>query len=153
MHIFFLHKKITIYKKFTLRLGLILIAICWFLNIFIFQEISCKADELGKTLVSNIYNLQTKQESLPFLINFPNPFTQHTYIYVRLPRQDNCEVKIFDIFGNFVISYSLEGQREYIIKWEPKNSSSRFVSTGGYICVLNYNCIKLIRKIGYIAKK
>lgn len=148
---FFLQKITLIYKKFTSNFVLVIISFCIVINIFILEVVFYGNELVGKILINNTYNLH-KETNLPLLTNCPNPFTSFTYIYVRLPQKDNCEIKIFDILGNLLTSYILEGQQEYIVKWHPEKTSLR-MSTGGYICVLNYRNFKIVRKIGYISKK
>jgi len=58
-------------------------------------------------------------------------------------------LKIYDLFGNLVKKYVLDGQQEYIIVWDGTDENNKKVSSGGYISVLDYQNIRVIRKIGY----
>lgn len=151
MKIFFLPSKNKIYKLFTL----IITALCINLNLLI-NNLNSEVFLENKKIeyfVSYQQNLNLQYfvfSTEPLFINFPNPFKSLTYIYIRLPQVSNCSVKIYDLFGNIVKTYELTGRQEYIITWDGKNELQQSVSTGGYICVLLYENIRLIRKIGFV---
>ncbi len=140
MNNFFLNRKIKFYKNFTLTLFL---SFLFNLNLPLFSEITEKTREFQSK-----YNVNNFQNS-PVLINFPNPFSSQTYIYIRLPQKNSCLLKIYDLFGNLVKKYVLDGQQEYIIVWDGTDENNKKVSSGGYISVLDYQNIRVIRKIGY----
>lgn len=152
MFIFFLHKKSKFYKSFALNCCLLILLCFLILNSFIYEVNSLNYQDISKLLVNNTLNLHFP-DNWPFLVNFPNPFSTFTYIYVRLPQKDTCELKIFDYFGNIVTSYFLEGQQQYIIVWDGTNNNHSKVSTGGYICMLRYQDKVVIRKIGFINRQ
>lgn len=160
-NIFFLQKN-CLYKNFT-RTILVLITFLFILK--------------NQSKSVNLVSVSTLK---PVLINFPNPFTDFTYIFVSLPQKPQeiglsqnlslkeqvgldynsgkengvIELKIFDLFGNVVRSYELGFVEElsgktFFITWDGKDSNGNKVARGGYICVLYYNNIKVIRKIGF----
>ncbi|MDW8055540.1 MAG: hypothetical protein RMJ13_02390 [Elusimicrobiota bacterium] len=149
MKIFFLSQNFKVYKTFTYAA---IVSFLVFKNI-LNSEVFFNNLHIGflKGLEENVsLQLPIKDEQMPILINFPNPFKTLTYIYIRLPRITDCNVKIYDTFGNLVRTYELLGRDEYIVIWDGKNEAHQQVSSGGYICVLMYDNIKLIRKIGFI---
>lgn len=81
--------------------------------------------------------------------NFPNPFSNFTYIYVFLPKEDDCTIRIYNITGQVVKEYFLKGQQKYIVVWDGTTQNNKKVSKGGYICVLEYQNNRFIRKIGF----
>jgi len=63
-------------------------------------------------------------------------------------------IKIFDLLGNLVKSYNLDWmdnlfETGFFVIWDGKDANGNKVSRGGYICVLYYNNIKVVRKIGF----
>jgi flagellar hook assembly protein FlgD len=141
MNKFFLTQKDKLYKNFTL----ISVVIVLFLSeTSLFSEIIEKTNNfISKHSVNNI-------QLSPLFINFPNPFSSSTYIYVRLPQKNACLLKIYDLFGNIVKKFELEGKQEYIVVWDGTDEKNNKVSSGGYIGVLDYSTTRIIRKIGYI---
>lgn len=137
MNKFFLFSKNRFCKIFTLLFCLITI------NTFLYSN----NDKESKDLVNKTIILH--KDKAPLLINFPNPFSHQTYIYIRLPFKNSCILKIYDIFGNIVKEYVLEGD-ENIVVWDGKNNNNQSVSKGVYVCVLEFEGIRLTRKIGYI---
>jgi hypothetical protein len=141
MNKFFLTTKIKVYKNFTLYNCLFLFFI---FSSILFSEIYEKTIDF-----TSKYNVN-KSFFSPLIINFPNPFSSETYIYIRLPQKNDCLVKIYDLFGNLVKKFELIGQQEYIVIWDGTDEKSNKVASGGYIGVLEYSNIRVIRKIGYI---
>ncbi|MBI4802914.1 MAG: T9SS type A sorting domain-containing protein [Elusimicrobia bacterium] len=81
------------------------------------------------------------------LSNYPNPFTAGaggaTKIRYSLSGNANVEIKIYDLLGNLVWKKTISagefpggatGPNE--IPWDGKNWKGRYVSAGGYICVV-----------------
>lgn len=139
--ILFLQQKKCFYIFFTLIFCLVLFNSKLYTNEYI----------LNNNFVNNTNFLHFKEtDGTPVFINFPNPFNQYTYIYIKFNKVSNCIVSIYDILGNLVKRFYLYDNNEYLLIWNATNDFSKKVSTGGYICVLTYDRGKLIRKIGYI---
>ncbi len=103
-----------------------------------------------------IFYTPAQYQQLPtsvILTNFPNPFSELTYIYIRLPEQPqphNIILRIYDLFGSVVKEYKLPDKDKHLIIWDGTDETSRKVSSGGYLCVVYYNGGKIIRKIGFV---
>jgi len=154
-HNFFVQKN-ELYKNFT-RIILVIVSCLFILK--------------NQSKSINLVSISTLKPIV--LTNFPNPFTDLTYIFVSLPRnaqgidlpqmsqetsidkeQNVISLKIFDLFGNLVKSYNLEGinnlfETGFFVTWDGKDTNGNKVSRGGYVCVLCYNNIKVVRKIGF----
>jgi hypothetical protein len=142
MNKFFLPKKNKLYKNFTL---LIIVFVIYILNTYLFPETYKKTNLFICKQDVNI------KEIPPILfINFPNPFSSETYIYIKLPQKNSCSVKIYDLFGNLIKKFVLEDNQEYVIVWNGSDEKNSKVASGGYICVLDYLNTRITRKIGYI---
>jgi hypothetical protein len=141
VEIFFCFLKKHLYKNFTYKL--ITIAIFIFLPLINPYSIEFSVKNINS--LQNIFN----NDSEEVLVNFPNPFSSFTFIYVSLPQKSDCELKIYDLFGNLVKEFNLSGEQRYLLVWDGTNNNSKKISNGGYICVLKYGSKKLIRKIGY----
>lgn len=151
MFIFFLNFKRQLYIFFTLRFRLFLLVISILINPLISQENFCYKLTYGKEKIKYTKNLIYEQiSSHPVLTNFPNPFHNFTYIYIRLPRPQHCKLKIYDLVGNIVKQFSLYDKQEYLILWDATNENSQRVSTGGYLCYVEYDGGILLRKIAFI---
>lgn len=98
---------------------------------------------------TNFLHLEGK-DSFPVFLTFPNPFTNYTFIYVKLPTISDCVISIYDLFGNLIKKFYLENKNEYVLVWDATNENSEKVAMGGYVCVLSYGNKRIIRKIGYI---
>jgi len=140
MNKFFLAQNNKLYKNFTLKVVWVVLFIA---KTLIFSEIIEKTNDF----VSK-HNVNYSQ-TLPIFINFPNPFSSETYIYIKLPQKSDCLVKIYDLFGNIIKKFVLEGEEEYILIWDGTDEKNNKVSSGGYIGVLYCSNTKVIRKIGY----
>lgn len=138
---FFVKKK-SFYKKFT-RSFLIVV-----LSLFLLKNLT-KSINYSSVLDSII------------LTNFPNPFSDITYIFINLPENNqindivdnrkDVSLKIFDLFGNLVKSYSFDDNvNKILVIWDGKDSNGNKVARGGYICVLYYSDVKIVRKIGLL---
>ncbi|MFQ3676037.1 MAG: FlgD immunoglobulin-like domain containing protein [Endomicrobiia bacterium] len=137
----------------------------------VFVVVSCLFILKNQSKSVNLFSVSTLKPVI--LTNFPNPFTELTYIFVSLPQngqgidlpqmsqetsisndQNVMSLKIFDLFGNLVKSYNLEGinnlsEDGFFVTWDGKDANGNKVSRGGYVCVLYYNNIKVVRKIGF----
>ncbi len=102
----------------------------------------------SKNLINKTIFLQTYKS--PILINFPNPFSNQTQIYIRLPFKKSCILRIYDILGNIVKEFPLQEKDEYIVVWDGRNEMNQKVATGVYICVLEFEGQRIIRKLGCI---
>ena len=141
MNRFFWFFKKHLYKNFTCIL---------LITVFIsFPLSNLPSVEFSVRNLSSLNNIFDNTSEVIFL-NFPNPFSNFTFIYVSLPQKSDCELKIYDLFGNLVKEFYLSGEQKYLLSWDAKNNNFETVSKGGYICVLKYGSKKLIRKIGYV---
>lgn len=137
----FFHIKTKLYNLFTL-----IFCLAFLVNIIYSNNLNSNNFFVNNT---NFLHINVK-EDFPIFINFPNPFHNYTYIYVKFPTVSNCVISIYDIFGNIVKKFYLNDKDEYLLLWNATNESSQRISTGGYICVLSFQNGKIIRKIGYI---
>lgn len=135
-NIFYIFKN-KLYKFFTL-------IFCIIILLTKIEYIYCES----KNFINKTIFLQTSKA--PILINFPNPFSYRTQIFIQLPFKKSCILRIYDIFGNIVKEFSLHDRDEYIVIWDGKNELNQKVATGSYICVLEFEGQKIIRKLGYI---
>ncbi len=146
---FFAFKK-TFYKNFTYSFLTLLFSIILIKNLLLsnhnIQNLPNNDLKFSKSSYSTI-NFYSEEG---IIVNFPNPFSNFTYIYVRLPKKDDCIIKIYDLFGNLIKEFNLSGEDKYMLVWDGRNFNSEKVSKGGYICVLQYSGKKIIRKIGYL---
>lgn len=149
MKIFFLQINNAVYKIFTMIVCATFLSLAGLINCLNFQGFLFNSEIQLMPVSHKINNLQYFNQDVVF-INFPNPFKYLTYIYIRLPRVNNCNVKIYDLFGNVVKTYELTGKQEYILEWDGRNDIHEKVAKGTYICVLSYGNLKLVRKIGFI---
>lgn len=148
---FFFTSTKKLYNNFTHIFYILLFILIFFKNIFSENNIMYN---ISNKLIFNIDSNQLQQNTdispRCFITNFPNPFEDFTYIYIKLPQVDNCEIKIYDLFGNIIKEYKLSGEEKYILVWDGTNFNSEKVARGGYVCVLQYMGTKIIRKIGYL---
>ncbi|MFN3550799.1 MAG: T9SS type A sorting domain-containing protein [Endomicrobiia bacterium] len=147
--IFFTFKK-TFYKNFTYVFLISVFSIILINNFLLSQHTIQNLSNNDLKFDKNLYNTSNFYSEESFIVNFPNPFSDLTYIYVRLPKKDDCVIKIYNLFGNLIKEFNLSGEDKYILVWDGRNFNSEKVSRGGYICVLQYNGKKIIRKIGYL---
>lgn len=144
-------KKNKFYKKFTHQLFIVVVFLIVLKN-------QVKSIDDGAIAISNLV-----YRKLPTITNFPNPFKQETYIFIKLPEEKNnlfnstdnfvaqkAILKIFDLFGNVIREYQLEGSDEYFICWDGRNEKNERVGKGGYVCVLFYGDTRVIRKLGLL---
>ena len=68
--------------------------------------------------------------------NYPNPFNPTTTLRYGLPSATTVEIDIFNIQGQLVRSFSLNGQPAgwHELTWNGLNSSGQVVNTGIYFC-------------------
>lgn len=81
-----------------------------------------------------IVNSQMPSEH-QLLGNFPNPFNPTTKIKYSLPKESSVELKIFDLLGREVKTFTISSQPAgyYEIMWEGRNKYGEAVSSGVYI--------------------
>ncbi|MGE5499077.1 MAG: M12 family metallo-peptidase [Syntrophothermus sp.] len=74
-------------------------------------------------------------ETYALLGNYPNPFNPTTTIRYAIPKQSLVEVKIFNIMGNEIKSFTMNSQSAgyYNLLWDGKNTNNEQVSSGTYI--------------------
>ncbi|NQV42077.1 MAG: PKD domain-containing protein [Candidatus Marinimicrobia bacterium] len=82
--------------------------------------------------------------------SYPNPFNPITTIRYGLPSETSVDITIFNIQGQMVRSYSLDGQPTgwYELEWNGMDGSGSRASSGIYFCSiqteLEYETIKLV---------
>ncbi|MDP4176599.1 MAG: FlgD immunoglobulin-like domain containing protein, partial [Bacteroidota bacterium] len=80
---------------------------------------------------------KNKEEIKGFKLNqnYPNPFNPTTTISYDLPGEASVEVKIYDIIGNEVRTFSFNSQTSgyHNLMWDGRNSYNQTVSSGTYI--------------------
>lgn len=88
--------------------------------------------------------------------NYPNPFgsgndTETTITYTLRQPVVQVNVRIYDLFGNLVKTFDSKEltRREGMnsCPWDGKNDKGEMVANGGYICVVNADGKKEMRKI------
>lgn len=153
--IFFVQKK-RLYKNFTR--AVVVVVSCLFI-------LKNQTKSLSIDFISTILHETHPSKNSVILTNFPNPFTDLTYIFIKLPNTSYLSqevngfpekniilIKIYDLLGNLVRSYDFSkvsvANNSFYIIWDGKDERGSKVSVGGYICVLYYNDIRIVRKIG-----
>jgi len=73
--------------------------------------------------------------------NFPNPFNPTTTIQYGLPQDGVVNVKILDILGQEIKSFSASNQKAGIhsMVWNGRDNLNRFVSAGIYFFTIEFN--------------
>ena len=72
--------------------------------------------------------------------NYPNPFNSETTIPVRLSETARVDAAIYSMNGK-LIKHLYSGQKQagmHTFKWDGKTESNRLVSSGMYLCKVNF---------------
>ena len=90
---------------------------------------------MGPSLLSRINRLW---ESIPTIINYPNPFNAETRISFSLVRTGHAEVTVFDITGKLVADlYNRRANAGiHSVSWNGSSNAGQSVSSGVYFCRL-----------------
>ncbi len=68
--------------------------------------------------------------------NYPNPFSDVTFIPFYCPENDKCTLRIFDVFGNLVRVFGLNGN-DGLLHWDGRDGNGIPVPPGIYSYSLN----------------
>jgi len=105
-----------------------------------FHEISGVAvDCAGNPSVEDKQNVEVIGLKEDLFCNAPNPFNpgiaKETKIIVVTPGNENIDIKIYDVFGNLVISFFEQGdtRQYYEFPWDGRNGKGEPVAEGIYI--------------------
>ncbi len=83
------------------------------------------------------------------LTNFPNPFNPSTTIAFEIPEASTCNIEIFNVRGQKIVSHELNllqaGHHEWL--WNGTDSQGRSVTSGVYFCRLVAGNKMINRKI------
>lgn len=87
---------------------------------------------------------------IPYLMVYPNPATRYSTFRFAVPAEQNdIAVKIFDVAGRNVRTYSISGSADApcTIVWDGTDAHGRPVANGVYFCRLDSETISLTREI------
>jgi len=95
---------------------------------------------------------EVKQSAL--LQNYPNPFNPETWIPFRLAEDADISIKIYDVVGQLVRRFELDGlsagmyiDKDKAIYWDGRNASGETVSSGVYFYTIKANGFSRTKKM------
>ena len=92
----------------------------------------------GETTSSVYQNKTGLPDEFYLQQNYPNPFNASTKIHFELAQDTDITIKIFNLFGNEIITLVDENQTagSKVITWNALDKIGRSVSSGEYFCQL-----------------
>lgn len=104
--------------------------------------------------LSNIGNekLATIIRTFGLFQNYPNPFNPSTTIEYELPKPGDVEVRIFNVNGQLVRSFSALSRTSglHATTWDGKNTSGEVVASGMYIYQVVFDKSVLTKKMLFL---
>jgi FlgD Ig-like domain len=106
---------------------------------------------LNKKTIPNFISLKkkfsralNKPDEYSLLGNYPNPFNPTTTIRYSLPYKSSVELKIYDIMGREIKSFSIPGESQGYqnITWSGTNENGVQVSSGIYLYVIKIKSLE-----------
>ncbi len=93
--------------------------------------IGCLTGEIKEQVINN-FDL--------YLANYPNPFNNSTVIQFTNPESGLVDLRIYDIQGRLVktLKNEIMGTGNHKVIWDGRNEYNTLVSTGLYLCVMQY---------------
>lgn len=81
--------------------------------------------------------------------NYPNPFNPSTTIEYNLPEAGDVEIRIFNMNGQLVRSFSANDLSAGINKivWDGKNEMGATVASGLYVCKVKFENLVVSKKM------
>jgi len=93
-------------------------------------------------------------DKMVLLQNFPNPFNPETWIPYQLSKDNNVQIRIFNVSGQLVRSISLGYQqagvysdKNHAAYWDGRNAASEKVSSGVYFYTIQAGDFNATRKM------
>jgi flagellar hook assembly protein FlgD len=82
---------------------------------------------------------EVNEQKITFSLIGPNPFYSISKIKYFIPKSSHVELKIYNLTGELVKTLVDKGQKKgiYIVEWDGKDRSERFVPSGIYFIKLS----------------
>jgi len=119
------------------------------------EDVSIEESRISGVVYSGkkvaIFYQPDPQEEITEIVNFPNPFSDKTYIQFRMKEEKKVEMRIYSISGEIVFRKSFTGKsglNTYI--WDGKNSKGEKLTSGMYILFLKVGDNERKRLIGIV---